>query len=86
MSLSARDVARLKKPIESAKSILTSNEEVTKASRAFIKSAKPSMVRLNGKVLVLFQKMLKAERKRGVRVSEISRNRGVSTAYVDMIR
>jgi hypothetical protein len=39
-------------------------------------------VRRSGKELVAFRKMLKAERKTGVPVTELARKHGISTAYI----
>jgi hypothetical protein len=39
-------------------------------------------MRRAGKELVAFRKMLKAERKKGVRVEELAEKHGVSTAYI----
>jgi hypothetical protein len=38
--------------------------------------------RRSGKELVAFRKMLKAERKKGVPVTELARKHGISTAYI----
>ena len=39
-------------------------------------------IRRNGKELVQFRKMLKAQRKRGVPVADLARKYGISTAYI----
>lgn len=38
--------------------------------------------RRSGKELIAFRKMLKAERKKGVPVTELARKHGISTAYI----
>jgi hypothetical protein len=42
----------------------------------------PKRTRRSGKALVQFRKMLKAERKKGVRVLALARKHGISTAYI----
>ena len=42
-------------------------------------------IRRTGQELVQFRKKLKAERRKGIPVSEMARSHGVSTAYIYML-
>jgi len=43
-------------------------------------------IRRTGRALIVFRKMLKAERKKGLPVAELARKHGISSAYVYQIR
>lgn len=84
MALYARDIAKLRRIITLAQTLI---DEAPKAKRG--RPALPNgngaakkRVRRTGKALVQFRKMLKAERKKGVSVTELARKYGVSTAYI----
>jgi hypothetical protein len=82
MPSSATQAAKLKNIIRLAQELLDSIE-VDKPGKT--KSSKPGSgkrIRRSGKELVAFRKMLKAERKKGIRVEELAAKHGVSTAYI----
>ncbi|MFT3673479.1 hypothetical protein [Aestuariivirga sp.] len=79
MQLSKRDIAKLKKIVDLAQSVLAS---------ASVPSSRPSTtssskrIRRTGQELLAFRKMLKAERKKGTPALELARKHGVSSAYI----
>jgi NADH:ubiquinone oxidoreductase subunit D len=83
MSLSTRELDRLRQIIKIAEQLIA-KAEVVNVSRKESKSAAPKAKRSrrSGKELVAFRKMLKAERKRGVAVAELAKTHGISSAYI----
>lgn len=82
MSLSPNEITKLKKLISIAQELLVIAEPTTKRG-AKSKTTEPGKrTRRTGKNLVAFRKMLKAERRSGLRVEEIASKHGVSTAYI----
>ncbi len=90
MSLTKRQISQLQKIIETAQAILSEVEEAkTEGRKSTAREAAPASsgereprTRRSGKELAAFRKMLKAERKKGVPVSEIAQKHNVSKAYV----
>jgi DNA invertase Pin-like site-specific DNA recombinase len=90
MSMSPREIAKLRKIVELAQQLLA-KQVVTEAPKTKGKSAKRGISptiqkRRSGKELASFRKMLKAERKQGVPVAEIATRYGISPAYVYQLR
>lgn len=82
MSLSKRQIRQLENIISSAQSILaTAGSETGKGPKAK-SSGGGKRIRRSGKELTAFRKALKAERKKGVPVSDIARKHNVSPAYI----
>jgi hypothetical protein len=87
MSLSPREASQLQKLIKIAQALLASADNVsTKAEPASRKPENSKRLRRSGKELAAFQKLLKAERKRGVPVAEMARKHGISSAYIYMLK
>jgi hypothetical protein len=85
MSLSAKDIAQLRKLIAIAEKMIAENPAPKRGRPAKLteKGSAPSKrLRRSGKDLVAFRKMLKAERKKGTPVAELARNHGISAAYI----
>jgi len=83
MSLTAKEVAELKKIVARA------NELIAKAKGKEASETKSSARRSvsvknrrSGKELESFKKMLKAERKAGVPVAQIAKKHGITPAYI----
>lgn len=81
MSLSPRELAKLKKIIALAQGLIDKAEATPAAQKTSIKST-TKRIRRAGKELAAFRKMLKAERKRGVPATELAKQHGVSKAYI----
>ncbi len=86
MSLDAREIAKLRRIIAiSEKLIVTSLKpkrgQPSKNSNGALRAAKKRM-RRTGQELVEFRKTLKAELKKGIRVADIAKRHGISTAYI----
>jgi hypothetical protein len=82
MSLSPTEVAKLKKLISLARELLASAEPATKLAAKDAPKQPGRRARRTGKDLVAFRKMLKAERKKGVRVEDLAQKHGISTTYI----
>jgi hypothetical protein len=78
MSLSKHQIKQLERIVALTKNLLT---EASKSDTGATK-APPKRTRRSGKKLVLFRKMLKAERKKGTPVVDLAKTHGVSTAYI----
>lgn len=78
MKLSKREIAQLQKFIEFAQTLI----QRASSAEPEVRSSAPKRVRRSGKELVAFRKMLVAERKKGVPVSELAKTHGVSSAYI----
>lgn len=86
MSLSAREIAELRKIVAIAQKLLAAAEEKPRTSRAgAARPAAKKNSRRRGKELIAFRKTIAAERKRGVPVAEIARKHGVTPNYVYQI-
>jgi hypothetical protein len=91
MTLSARELTKLRLIISLAEEILAVNPN-SKRGRPALSSVSGSAMdqrvkrtRRTGKKLVAFRKMLKAELKKGASVAELARKHGISTAYIYML-
>jgi hypothetical protein len=82
MSLSAKDVANLKKLIHLAQNLLSEAEGASKSPKGAKHASQERPLRRSGKVLIAFRKMLKAERKKRVPVAELAKRHGISTVYI----
>ena len=82
MPSSTTQAAKLTNIIRLAQELLDSIEPGKSEKKASSKAASGQRIRRSGKELVAFRKMLKAERKRGVRVEELASKHGISTAYI----
>ena len=81
MSLSARELSKLQQIVKIASDLISRAETTPPVTESTKKSA-DKRIRRTGKDLAAFRKMLKAERKRGVAVSELAQQHGISTAYI----
>jgi hypothetical protein len=81
MSLSARELSKLKQIVKLASDLISRAEAAPPVGKASKTSAE-KRIRRTGKELAAFRKMLKAERKRGVAVAELAQQHGISTAYI----
>ncbi len=82
MSLSPNEITKLKKLISLAQELLASADPKMELAAKRTKLAVGRRTRRSGKELAAFRKMLKGERKKGLRVEEIASKHGVSTAYI----
>ena len=85
MSLSAKEIAQLRKLISIAENLIQQSPapkrgRPAKAGPETTKTGK--RIRRSGKDLVAFRKMLIAERKKGTPVAELARKHGISAAYI----
>jgi hypothetical protein len=90
MSISPREIAKLRKIVELAQRLLA-KQNVPEAPKAKGKGAKSAIIptiqkRRSGKELTAFRKILKAERKQGVPVAEIAAKHGISLAYIYQLK
>ena len=83
MSLTAKEVAELKKIVARANELITkaNGKEMTKVKSSARRSVSVKN-RRSGKELESFKKMLKAERKAGVPVAQIAKKHGITPAYI----
>lgn len=87
MSLTPREISKLRKIVALASDLLARSEtskQPRNAAKAITKMAS-ARTRRSGKELIAFRKMLKAERKRGVAVSALAQEHGISPAYIYQI-
>ena len=84
MSLSADEIALLKKFVSIAEKLIEANSGPKPSSKSNVtaKSAAKKRKRRSGKELVEFRKMLKAERSKGASAAELSKKYAVSQAYI----
>lgn len=85
MALSKRQVSQLQKIVETVQAILAAESKASQAEKRKTPSRSPAREtgsRRSGKELVAFRKMLRAERKSGIPVAEISKRHKVSKAYI----
>ena len=85
MSLSADEIALLKKFVSIAEKLIEANSGSKSSSKSNVVAAKTAAKkrkRRSGKELVEFRKMLKAERSKGVSAAELSKKYAVSQAYI----
>ena len=89
MSLYAQDIAKLKRIITLAEKLIADAPRAkrgrpAKAGRNGARTSRSTSkrIRRTGKELVEFRKTLRAERRKGIPVAEISRKHKVSSAYI----
>ena len=85
MSLSAKEIAQLRKLVSIAEKLIAAAPEPKRGRPA--KGAAPApksgkRIRRSGKELAAFRKMLLTERKKGTPVAELARQHGISAAYI----
>ncbi len=86
MSLTAKEVAELKKIVARAKELISKAEGVQRGQgKGTARRSTSVRTRRTGKDLVAFRRMLKAERKAGVPVAQIAKKHGVTASYVYQI-
>lgn len=81
MSLTASEVAELKKIVAIAQTLLEKAGGKNQTSRSHRRNGS-SGPRRSGKELVAFRKMLKAERKAGASVAGLAKKHGISSSYI----
>ena len=81
MPLSPQELSQLKKIVGLAQSLIDKAEAAPAKEKAAEKGTS-GRTRRSGKELAALRKMLKAERKRGVPVTELAAQHGVSKAYI----
>ena len=82
MPSSATQAAKLKNIIRLSQELLDTIEGGKSGKGKSSKAVSGQRIRRSGKELVAFRKMLKSERKKGVRVEDLASKHGVSTAYI----
>ena len=85
MSMSANEIAQLKKLISIAEKLIKQPPTPKRGRPAKIDNQKPvsaKRTRRSGKKLLTFRKMLISERKRGASVANLARQHGVSLANI----
>lgn len=86
MSLSAQEIAKLRRIISLAEKMIANGQEAVSFRRGTASDENSGKrIRRTGQELARFRKMLKAERKKGVPVAELARKHGVSSAYIYML-
>lgn len=89
MALDAKELAKLHRIIAIAQKLIAKSPRQKRGrpiSNAANKiRANGKRVRRTGKELVQFRAMLKAERKKGVSVSELAKEHNISSAYIYQI-
>ena len=87
MPLTTQEVSKLRRIIRLAENLIQkSGKRSVVASNGKLETKVRKRIRRTGQELVQFQQMLKAERKKGISVSEMARKHGISTAYIYMLR
>jgi hypothetical protein len=88
MAFSAQDLAKLHRIVFLAQKLIAASPKpkrgrpATSNANGSANRASGKRIRRTGKELVQFRKMLKAERKKGIPVAEMSRKHGISSAYI----
>lgn len=85
MELSKRQIGQLQKIIETAQAILADASKRSQQRKSVASASVPAgkaRARRSGKELAAFRKAVRAERKRGVPVTEIAERHKVSTTYI----
>jgi hypothetical protein len=83
MSLTAKEVAELKKIVARANELIAkANGKEASANKSSARRSSSVRNRRSGKELESFKKMLKAERKAGVPVAQIAKKHGITPAYI----
>ena len=83
MSLTAKEVAELKKIVARANELIAkANSKEVSATKSSARRSSSVRNRRSGKELESFKKMLKAERKAGVPVAQIAKKHGITPAYI----
>ena len=84
MTLTVQQVSKLNRIIKLAENLIAKRAEPAGRGSKPLAMAR-TRKRRTGKELAQFRKMLKAERKEGIPVSEMARKHGISTAYIYML-
>ena len=84
-TLTVQQVSKLNRIIKLAENLIAKRAEPAgRGSKPKLAMAR-TRKRRTGKELAQFRKMLKAERKEGIPVSEMARKHGISTAYIYLL-
>ena len=90
--LSSQELKKLKRVISLLVKLVETSPKPRRGRPPLKKSAagqtgsSGKRIRRTGRALIVFRKMLKAERKKGLPVAELARKHGISSAYVYQIR
>jgi hypothetical protein len=84
LTLNSHDISKLRRIISLAEKMIANGSSRVGSGRAG-PVRKSKRIRRTGEELRQFRKMLKAQRKKGVPVAELSRKHGVSSAYIYML-
>ncbi|MEI8151011.1 MAG: hypothetical protein WCG92_05375 [Hyphomicrobiales bacterium] len=90
LALDAKELKKLRRIVALAENLIASSPKPKRGRPALPKGnekkrASGKRVRRTGRELAQFRQMLKAERKKGVSVSQLARQHGISTAYIYML-
>lgn len=88
MSLTAREISSLTKIVSLASELLAGSDSSKPATKRPTGDTPSAAVRTRrtGKELVAFQKLLKAERKKGASVADMARRHEISHAYIYQLK
>ena len=85
MAFTVQEVATLHRIRKLAGNLLKKDDGALGKARKAKHAKTNTRKRRTGRELVQFRKMLKAERKKGIPVSEMARKHGISTAYIYLL-
>ena len=90
MALDAQELKKLRRIIALVENLIAESPKPKRGRPALsngngTKHANGKRVRRTGSELAQFRRMLKAERKKGVSVTKLARQHGISTAYIYML-
>jgi hypothetical protein len=85
MAFHKHQIAKLRRILKLTDKLIAENEKLQRANSlngTGSTNANGKRIRRSGNALVQFRRMLKAERKKGVPVSELARKHRISTTYI----
>ena len=85
MAFTVQEVATLHRIRKLAGNLLKKDDGALGKARKAKRAKTSTRKRRTGRELVQFRKMLKAERRKGIPVSEMARKHGISTAYIYLL-
>jgi transposase-like protein len=83
LALNTQEVAKLRRIVSLAETLIAKDNG--RKNNGVARKHSGKRIRRTGPELVQFRKMIKAERKNGVPVSELARKHGISSAYIYML-
>jgi hypothetical protein len=83
LALNVQELSKLRKIVSLAETLIAKGNG--HKNNGVARKHSDKRIRRTGQELVQFRKMLKAERKKGVPVSELARKHGISSAYIYML-